>query len=87
VAEPETLNQTNDSLQWTLQVKMCGQRDILWDTMGQHSFQNCFLFHLFLFYVGEGGCKGREWKQRDREMRWVVVHHVKFTRNQYKVKK
>lgn len=67
-----------------LQVKIFGQRNILWDTLAHYSFYDemfCMLCLLFNFLC-QGGCKDRDHIGGDEERSGTGVHDVKLKKNQ-----
>jgi hypothetical protein len=85
------------ALQWTSANKMCGKRDILWDTLTLYGFHDemccmlccvwvCVCVCVCVLFLGRG-CKDEGPIWGDREVSGIGVHDVKFTENQQKVKK
>lgn len=90
---PEAL--TNTHCNDHLQVKMFGQMGVLCDTpqcprqqwicdgeVGEMDKQMLLLFFLFFFFLGAGSYTGGRWTRKDWEMSRIMVHYVKFPRNQ-----
>lgn len=68
-------------------MKMCGQRDILWDTLVRYYSFHSEVFSKLLLFVWVGLCilflvgvyKGTGWIQGDREMSGTGEHDGKLT--------
>lgn len=78
--KPEASKETNDSWQWKFVRKAVWAKGTLCDTLSLPRWDVYSLFYICLFIVFffGGGCKGRGWVWRDREMSGIGMRDVKF---------
>jgi hypothetical protein len=59
-----------------LQVKVCGQKGIVWETLWRYRFQDkiCFTLLFLSFFWGGGVCNGGGWDYEWNWGTWYEIH-------------